>query len=595
MKITKLTLTNFRSFQRSQTIEFAPLTLLFGPNSVGKSSVLMALFYLHGLLRTGECSPVRIDSLNSKYIGGFKSLIHGRDLTQAMVIRLDFDKLDTIGSNYSELAELFEDFDLILESPCVVSREVGVEFEIRWSESRETAYVSTYRVFLEGALIAELTSDAGLKQPTISYINYAHPLLLPDNHGEWILEAFENELPLHPENKTILLKLLEETSPDTCATNHGEEFGDDFNDKPLIFSEDAFVSEFHQQLNESRGLLVRYLDSGIDDPDESILSLHHIPISFNGMSGALPKIGRKLALSLDLSIDDDVIDTSDDINAGKKIKQFEARATEILSDTVVAPLDDLLKLLEQSLCIGPLRVVPDDQFHLEPNYKQGQWYNGEAAWHSLLNANKRLLDEINSWLFQKDRLDLDYGLALRKTKAITEVSILSAQADSSLEEKYQLPRDYNEYFRVALWDEINQLDVAPNEVGAGISQLMPLVVAALSRKRGLIACEQPELHIHPRVQVAVADLLTQANDTSQFLIETHSEHLILRLLKRVRQTTDEELPHELKRVMASDISIVCLEPSENGAVVRPIRLNEDGEFTSRWPRGFFSERREELM
>ncbi|MCD1630458.1 AAA family ATPase [Marinobacter shengliensis] len=43
MRITKLKLANFRSFRKEQTIEFAPLTLLFGPNSVGKSTVLMAL------------------------------------------------------------------------------------------------------------------------------------------------------------------------------------------------------------------------------------------------------------------------------------------------------------------------------------------------------------------------------------------------------------------------------------------------------------------------------------------------------------------------------------------------------------------------
>jgi AAA15 family ATPase/GTPase len=50
MKITKLSLTNFRSFKETQTIEFAPVTLLFGPNSVGKSTVLMALFYLQEIL-----------------------------------------------------------------------------------------------------------------------------------------------------------------------------------------------------------------------------------------------------------------------------------------------------------------------------------------------------------------------------------------------------------------------------------------------------------------------------------------------------------------------------------------------------------------
>ena len=58
MNITKLSLTNFRSFKETQTIEFAPVTLLFGPNSVGKSSVLMALFYLQHILAEGDCDPI---------------------------------------------------------------------------------------------------------------------------------------------------------------------------------------------------------------------------------------------------------------------------------------------------------------------------------------------------------------------------------------------------------------------------------------------------------------------------------------------------------------------------------------------------------
>jgi AAA15 family ATPase/GTPase len=54
MRITKLSLTNFRSFTETQTIEFAPVTLLFGANSVGKSTVLMALFYLQQILAKGQ-------------------------------------------------------------------------------------------------------------------------------------------------------------------------------------------------------------------------------------------------------------------------------------------------------------------------------------------------------------------------------------------------------------------------------------------------------------------------------------------------------------------------------------------------------------
>jgi AAA15 family ATPase/GTPase len=54
MRITKLSLTNFRSFKETQTIEFAPVTLLFGASSVSKSTVLMALFYVQQILAKGR-------------------------------------------------------------------------------------------------------------------------------------------------------------------------------------------------------------------------------------------------------------------------------------------------------------------------------------------------------------------------------------------------------------------------------------------------------------------------------------------------------------------------------------------------------------
>ncbi|OED72173.1 AAA family ATPase [Vibrio crassostreae] len=92
MNITKLSLTNFRSFQQTQTIEFAPVTLLFGPNSVGKSSVLMALFYLQHVINKGQCDPQRIEALGNKYVGGFKNLINGKDLSKTMVIKVEYQK-----------------------------------------------------------------------------------------------------------------------------------------------------------------------------------------------------------------------------------------------------------------------------------------------------------------------------------------------------------------------------------------------------------------------------------------------------------------------------------------------------------------------
>jgi len=75
MRLTRLALTNFKSFQNKQVIDLAPVTLLFGPNSVGKSSVLMALAYVQQILTKGHCNPQKLDALGDKAIGGFRSLL----------------------------------------------------------------------------------------------------------------------------------------------------------------------------------------------------------------------------------------------------------------------------------------------------------------------------------------------------------------------------------------------------------------------------------------------------------------------------------------------------------------------------------------
>lgn len=99
MKITKISLTNFRAFKQTQTIEFAPVTLLFGPNSVGKSTVLKALFYVQQILSKGQCNPMYLDALNKKYIGGFENLVHKRDLDTNITLKIEYEKGDAIGSS----------------------------------------------------------------------------------------------------------------------------------------------------------------------------------------------------------------------------------------------------------------------------------------------------------------------------------------------------------------------------------------------------------------------------------------------------------------------------------------------------------------
>ena len=64
-----------------------------------------------------------------------------------------------------------------------------------------------------------------------------------------------------------------------------------------------------------------------------------------------------------------------------------------------------------------------------------------------------------------------------------------------------------------------------------------------------------------------------------FILETHSEHLILRLMRRVREG----------KIRSDDVSVVYVEPLSKGSSFVELRIDEDGDFIDEWPGGFFEE------
>jgi predicted ATPase len=138
--------------------------------------------------------------------------------------------------------------------------------------------------------------------------------------------------------------------------------------------------------------------------------------------------------------------------------------------------------------------------------------------------------------------------------------------------------------------------VAATDVGFGIGQLLPIIIqAALVSKKntplGLtrsVCVEQPEIHLHPRLQANVADLLIEtvkAGDC-QWIIETHSEALMLRIQRRIRDGL----------LKAKDVAVVFVEPAgENGSRIQNLRLDSDGSFIDEWPGGFFEDSFSEMF
>ena len=145
----------------------------------------------------------------------------------------------------------------------------------------------------------------------------------------------------------------------------------------------------------------------------------------------------------------------------------------------------------------------------------------------------------------------------------------------------------------------NRLPVRVPDVGVGISQILPVVVAALDPGRpGITAIEQPELHLHPRIQVELGDLFaSQAAKGGIFLIETHSEHLLLRFMKRMRQTYDSTVGNGTPKMRPEDIAVyfVEIEPDGDHTLIREMPLNERGDLVEAWPGGFFEEDLREIF
>lgn len=575
MRITKLSLTNFRSFKDTQTIEFAPVTLLFGPNSVGKSTVLMALFYLQQILGKGQCNPQRLEALGNKFVGGFENLVNGRDMSKPIVICVEYEMNETLGSGYFDLVDALDfDCELALDTDIVANGKRAIEFEIRWSELESTAYVSNCRYWINDEFLGQLEVNDSLKGARISLLNYLHPVLTPLNHDDWLVEQFENSGWVHG---SLYEKALFETrgieTPSHRDISKGADWPPEEANEWPDESDDAYVSVLHEIINQewmSDDSLVNYRT------DVCNATMVHAPLSFKAIAGSLPLIGKKIATSLEL-------DNS----------EYNSIVHEILSECFVTPLDDLLVLLNSSLCIGPLRNIPDATFQPDPYPEMKDWYKGRACWDVLNMTEYSSLMKIDKWISDEDKLNLGYKL-VKKQKRQKDYCMDIRQYD----ENETMPWESNDQIMVSssisLWDKIADIEVSASDIGVGVSQLMPLVVASMTAERGVIACEQPELHVHPRVQVAIGDLLTQANDKANFLIETHSEHLILRILRRIRETTDNELPEGIKPVKPKGVSIVYIEPSSDGVVVKNIDINEDGEFETRWPQGFFAERRGEL-
>lgn len=117
------------------------------------------------------------------------------------------------------------------------------------------------------------------------------------------------------------------------------------------------------------------------------------------------------------------------------------------------------------------------------------------------------------------------------------------------------------------------------DVGVGVSQVLPVIVAALFAQPGqTVIIEEPESHLHPLAQTQLAELFIALSSERgvQFIVESHSEHLVLRLQRRV---AEELLP-------TKGVAMYYVRRSDDQSTLELLRMNEAGEIEN-WPDDFF--------
>ena len=136
-------------------------------------------------------------------------------------------------------------------------------------------------------------------------------------------------------------------------------------------------------------------------------------------------------------------------------------------------------------------------------------------------------------------------------------------------------------------------EVLLTDVGFGVSQVLPVITQCFySPPESTLILEQPEIHLHPAVQAGLADLFIDAaamrEDGAprnlQLIVESHSEHLLRRLLRRI---AEESLQPE-------DVALYFVRPGTSASVIEPLEVDELGNARN-WPPNFFGDQTTDIL
>jgi predicted ATPase len=218
--------------------------------------------------------------------------------------------------------------------------------------------------------------------------------------------------------------------------------------------------------------------------------------------------------------------------------------------------------------LGPLREYPKRQYTWAGAQPADMGQRGEKVIDAILASRER--NQTISRGKRLKRLTVEEYVAhwLRELGMIYDFSVKPITEGSNL-------------YRVWVRKSPNSADVLITDVGFGVSQILPVITLCYYVPEGsTILMEQPEIHLHPTVQAGLADVFVDAIKTRkvQIVLESHSEHLLRRLQRRI---AEKQFPYE------NAVLYFC-EMVDGHSRLKHLDIDLMGRITN-WPDGFFGD------
>lgn len=594
--LTAIKIGNFKAFADAQRIPISPLTLIYGANSSGKSSILHSLLLARHAVESGELD-VRQTSTGGEAVdlGGFKQYVYGRDTD--LRVHLEWE-ISSKGFS-KKLIDLL---------PSTKKAAIGINIGLSFFDKSLMDKIGelTPRQLISVAIdSAKKRGDQAEADRLTSELNESDDQLTIEEISKLWSEVRVTSCWLDLDSQRFL---------STSARTEGH-LQLDFLDR-----EHAAIRYLIENLILANSTTDKVDQEEVNAMEDTIDSL--VPyISFqtkelfylnpSSISPSLTAVRKETRL--------------DDLKSVVK-----NNLPRIMQEILAGISQSIKQEIERITYLGPLRTYPPRHVGIhesnDPNWVAGGGY----AW-DLVKKDVRIRQKLNDWLGDDKKLSTSYEVRIRNLLTIENVKAKLTELSSkaivnmydALEDSMKDEGVYRDVYsemeealldipdriekletlfsdtqEVTLFDKRSKTPVSHRDVGIGISQVLPVLVTCFASTGKIIATEQPEIHLHPALQAELGDVFIESalgDRKNKIIIESHSEHILLRIMRRIRETTTGKLPAEFPPVHHEDVMVLYVEPDGPKSIVREMPLNESGELVKAWPGGFFEEGLREIF